>query len=53
MLLWAIGRTANTDCLGLESIAGGIKLDKEGHIVTDEYQNTTVPGVYCLGGKHL
>jgi glutathione reductase (NADPH) len=49
MLLWAIGRTPNTDTLGLESLGESIKLGEGGHVVADEYQNTSVPGLYCLG----
>ena len=40
--------------LGLENT--GIKQDKLGFIITDEYQNTSVPGVYAVGdiiGSHM
>lgn len=53
-LLWAIGRHPNTDNLGLES--AGVKTDKAGNIVVDEYQQTNVPGITALGdvaGKAL
>jgi glutathione reductase (NADPH) len=46
-LIWAIGREANTAGLGLEAAA--VRVDPEGHIVVDEYQNTTAPGVYAIG----
>jgi glutathione reductase (NADPH) len=46
-LLWAIGRGAETRNLGLENT--GVKLDKTGHVVVDEYQNTTAEGVYAIG----
>ncbi|KAK9963227.1 hypothetical protein ABG768_006429 [Culter alburnus] len=53
-LLWAIGREPNTAGLNLSQI--GVKLDERGHIVVDEFQNTTRPGVYAVGdvcGKAL
>ena len=46
-LFWTIGRHANTAGLGLESAA--VRLDAAGHIVVDEWQNTTAPGVYAIG----
>lgn len=46
-LLWAIGRTPNTDNLGCTEI--NMTLNKRGHIVVDEYQNTNIEGVYALG----
>ncbi|GLB35471.1 putative class-I pyridine nucleotide-disulfide oxidoreductase family protein [Lyophyllum shimeji] len=46
-VLWAVGREPSTKNLGLEEI--GVKLDKRGNIVVDEYQNTSVPGVYAIG----
>jgi len=27
----------------------GVKLDEKGHIMVDEFQNTTRPGVYAVG----
>ncbi|KAI6009409.1 hypothetical protein F5J12DRAFT_823445 [Pisolithus orientalis] len=53
-LLWAIGRRSNTENLGLEDI--GVKTDKKGDIVVDDYQNTTTKGIYAIGdvqGKAL
>ncbi|KAJ3587287.1 hypothetical protein NHX12_010885 [Muraenolepis orangiensis] len=53
-LLWAIGREPNTT--GLNSSQMGIDMDERGHIVVDEYQNTSRPGIYALGdvcGKAL
>ncbi|XP_001635558.3 glutathione reductase, mitochondrial isoform X2 [Nematostella vectensis] len=53
-LLWAMGRNPNTNNLGLEHM--GIEMDKGGHIIVDEFQNTTRPNVYALGdvcGKAL
>lgn len=54
VLLWAIGRHANTEKLGLE--AAGVKVDKRGDIIVDEWQKTNVDGVYAVGdvgGKAL
>ncbi|KAJ2723427.1 Glutathione reductase [Coemansia sp. Benny D115] len=47
-VLWAIGRVPNTAPLNLAAVPG-IKLNKTGHIVADEFQNTDVKGVYSLG----
>ncbi|XP_018601902.1 glutathione reductase, mitochondrial-like [Scleropages formosus] len=46
-LLWAIGRRPNTEYLNLNRI--GVDLDEKGHIVVDEFQNTTRQGVYAVG----
>lgn len=46
-LLWAIGRIPNTDTLNLE--AANLKLNADGTIPTDPYQNTPVPQIYALG----
>ncbi len=46
-LPWAIGRHANTEGLGLEEL--GIKLDKKGDIITDEYQVSDVPNILSIG----
>jgi glutathione reductase (NADPH) len=54
VLLWAIGRHANTEGLGLEEL--GVKLDRKGDVVADEYQNTNVRGITSIGdvqGKAL
>jgi len=54
VLLWAIGRHANTEGMGLEEI--GVKVDKKGDVVVDEYQNTNVKGITSIGdvqGKAL
>ncbi|KAG6334796.1 hypothetical protein ID866_4295 [Astraeus odoratus] len=53
-LIWAIGRHANTENLGLEDV--GVEVDGKGDIVVDDYQNTTVKGIYAIGdvqGKAL
>jgi len=46
-LIWAIGRHANTEGLGLEKL--GVKLNEKGEVLTDEYQETNVHGVYSIG----
>ncbi len=46
-VLWAIGRAPNV--AGLELPATGIGRDAAGFIATDEFQNTTVPGVHAVG----
>ena len=46
-LLWAIGRTPNTKDLGLD--AAGVKLDNRGQIMVNEYQDTSVKGIYAVG----
>lgn len=48
VLLWAIGRHANTERLGLENV--NVKVtEKTGDIVADEYQNTNVENIYAIG----
>ena len=46
-VLWAIGRAANV--AGLELGAAGVNVDAAGFVVTDEFQNTNVPGIYAVG----
>ena len=46
-LIWAIGRAANTSGFGLEKT--GVKLTEKGAIYSDEFENTSVPGIYALG----
>jgi len=46
-LVWAIGRAPATDNINLE--LAGVKLNEQGFIVTDKYQNTNVEGVYAVG----
>ncbi|KAL9965901.1 hypothetical protein ACROYT_G029759 [Oculina patagonica] len=53
-IILAIGRGPNTDTLGLDGL--GINVDRKGHILVDEFQNTSRTGVYALGdvcGKAL
>ncbi|EJD06166.1 glutathione reductase [Fomitiporia mediterranea MF3/22] len=54
LLLWAIGRHANTETLGLQSV--GVKTTEKGDVVVDEWQASNVPNVYSIGdvtGKWL
>lgn len=46
-VIWAIGRHANTLGLGLDAAA--VRTDATGHIVVDDWQNTSTPGVYAVG----
>uniref|UniRef100_A0A3B3VYI6 glutathione-disulfide reductase n=1 Tax=Poecilia latipinna TaxID=48699 RepID=A0A3B3VYI6_9TELE len=53
-LLWAIGRQPNTSGLNIGSM--GLDTDERGHIIVDEFQNTSRPGIYAVGdvcGKAL
>ncbi|MGB5249191.1 MAG: glutathione-disulfide reductase [Gammaproteobacteria bacterium] len=46
-LLWAVGRGAASEELGLED--AGIRTDGQGFVPTDDYQNTNVDQVYAIG----
>jgi NAD(P) transhydrogenase len=46
-LLWANGRTGNTDDLGLDNI--GLKPDSRGQLSVDEVYRTEVPNIYAVG----
>ena len=46
-LLLAVGRTPNTDDLGLDK--AGIEVDERGYIAVDDQLHTSVPGVWALG----
>lgn len=46
-VLWAIGRDSNVGGLDLEK--AGVALDEQNFVVTDGFQNTSVPGVYAIG----
>lgn len=53
-LLWAIGRDPNSRGLNLKNV--GIQTDDKGHIIVDEFQNTSIKGIYAVGdvcGKAL
>lgn len=46
-VMFATGRHANTDGLGLENI--GVKLGRGGEILVDDYSQTAVPSIYAVG----
>jgi dihydrolipoamide dehydrogenase len=46
-VLLAVGRTPNTEKLGLESV--GIELHKKGYIPVNEHFATTAEGIYAIG----
>ncbi len=47
VLLWANGRTGNTDALGLEQI--GLQPDQRGNIPVNEAYQTALPTIYAVG----
>lgn len=47
LLLWAVGRKAETSDVGLK--AAGVKTKDNGDIIVDEYQNTSVPNIFAFG----
>ena len=47
VLVWAIGRGANSDSLNLA--AAGVETDEEGFIPVDDYQQTNVGHVFAIG----
>ncbi|HMD72824.1 MAG TPA: glutathione-disulfide reductase [Steroidobacteraceae bacterium] len=46
-VLWAIGRVPNSAGLGLEH--AGVRVDAQGYVSTDGFQNTNVEGIYAIG----
>jgi glutathione reductase (NADPH) len=46
-VIWAIGRKPNVEGIGLQEV--GVKLDERGFVQVDQYQNTSVPGIYAVG----
>jgi glutathione reductase (NADPH) len=46
-LLWAVGRAANVS--GLDLRQAGVAVDDSDFVVTDGFQNTSVPGIYAIG----
>jgi len=46
-VLVAVGRRPNSDTLDLDR--AGVEIDSEERVVVDEYQQTTVDGIYALG----
>ena len=47
VLLWANGRTGNSDEMGLEAL--GVHIDQRGLIQVDENYTTAVPSIYAVG----
>ena len=46
-LLIAVGRIPNSDILDIEK--AGVKVDEKGFIITDDYLETNVKGIFALG----
>lgn len=46
-VMFATGRTPNTQALGLEEL--GVELGRKREIVVDEYSQTAVPSIYAIG----
>src|SRR5262249_7865519 len=46
-VLLAVGRTPNTDDLGLD--LAGVATDESGYIMVDDQLQTNVPGIWALG----
>lgn len=46
-VLWAIGREPNV--ASLELSRAGVAQDAEGHVLTDVFQDTNVPGIHAIG----
>ncbi|MGF1691721.1 glutathione-disulfide reductase [Photobacterium kagoshimensis] len=47
LIIWAIGRQPSTDKINLA--ATGVETNDRGYIKVDEYQQTNVAGIYCVG----
>jgi glutathione reductase (NADPH) len=47
LLLWAVGRDPNTNGLGLDKV--GVKLGKNGAVLVDEDNQSSVPSIYAIG----
>ncbi len=47
VLVWAIGRRASTQALNLNAV--NVLQNKDGTIATDDFQNTSTPGIYAIG----
>ena len=46
-LIFATGRRPNSDGIGLEQV--GVALDAYGHVVVDDFQRSSVPGIHAVG----
>lgn len=47
IILFAIGRTGNSDEMGLDEL--GVKRNERGHIVVNNHYQSTVPHIYAVG----
>ncbi|HWT13755.1 MAG TPA: glutathione-disulfide reductase [Allosphingosinicella sp.] len=47
LLLWAVGRAPNTQGLGLEEV--GVELGRNGAVMVDEDNQSSVPSIYAIG----
>ncbi len=47
VVLWANGRSGNSEDLGLENV--GVTPSKRGHLVVNEFYQTEVPNIYAVG----
>lgn len=47
VLLWAVGRTGNTDRLGIENL--GLEADSRGYVAVDECFQTATKNVFAVG----
>jgi NAD(P) transhydrogenase len=47
IVLWANGRTGNTDRLGIDTV--GLKANNRGQLQVNEHFQTTVPNIYAAG----
>ncbi|HIF9367402.1 TPA: glutathione-disulfide reductase [Photobacterium damselae] len=47
ILIWAIGREPTTDAINLA--VAGVETNNRGFIKVDEFQQTNVEGIYCVG----
>lgn len=46
-VIWALGRTPQSDRLNIA--AAGLRSERNGFIAVDEWQNTSVSGIYAIG----
>jgi glutathione reductase (NADPH) len=46
-VIWAVGRLGRTQDMGLEEV--GVKLDKQGFVITDKFQNTNIDTIHAIG----
>ena len=46
-IIWAVGRHTNIEGMNLD--AAGVAVDDHGFVETDEFQNTSVQGIYAVG----